>query len=332
MNLGGLLYIDMSTDELLESNINELVEGIKKHLTLKKVKPKIVKQTIVVPKKQESTTKVKEEKGTTESKEYKELHTWLKANVDMLESRFDVTTRFLIELGISSVKRLIKKYEKDEDFLANSKIDSEDIEEIISAINKEKDGPEEQIKEESWAPEEEEDQDRDQDQEEGNEEHDFIPGLNCGNCEESIFLLPKRTWPDNWGCDYRNHRGENYCFASDDPLYGCQNVYTCNWGVCQTCVERVVEGNDQEYNEELEYIRESGCLCACGRGLQMTEIECGNYSCDWYFHNDDEDNYFEGGTHVPLACCENTLESKENSECGTTICPTCFERIQSYNI
>ena len=31
MNIGGVLYIDMSTDELIESNINQLVESIQKY-------------------------------------------------------------------------------------------------------------------------------------------------------------------------------------------------------------------------------------------------------------------------------------------------------------
>jgi hypothetical protein len=72
------------------------------------------------------------------------------------------------------------------------------------------------------------------DQEQGVDLDDITPMV-CNVCDETVDAHPAGTWHDGWGCDWPGHEGENFCFSTSDPVYGCPTITQCNWGVCQTC-------------------------------------------------------------------------------------------------
>jgi IS1 family transposase len=60
----------------------------------------------------------------------------------------------------------------------------------------------------------------------------------CGKCQKTIHRHPAGTWHNGWTCDCPEHVGANY-FQGNDPVWGCDTVVSCNWGICETCWKRL---------------------------------------------------------------------------------------------
>jgi len=58
----------------------------------------------------------------------------------------------------------------------------------------------------------------------------------CGKCGHGLEEKPAGTL-QNWSCNHPNHVGEN-CFSTNERLWGCPSISTCNWGVCLACWEK----------------------------------------------------------------------------------------------
>jgi len=64
-----------------------------------------------------------------------------------------------------------------------------------------------------------------------------------------------------WSCDWPTHEGKVNAFTENDPCYGCETIFACNFGICITCYTRIHEGHDT-------YSKDSPVSCVtCGVGL-----------------------------------------------------------------
>lgn len=183
MNLGGSLYIDLSSDETLEKQSAALATAILKIVGPNRLalpQPK----TVPKPPQKPASKDAPKEAAKAPSKKQAELQAWL-GTLDIVEDRVEGYAAVLVKSGIASTRRLQKKLEEDPDFLASVGIDEGDAGEISEALEKmqaEEGGEEEEEGGEEGG--EEEEQEYDEEDEPFNE-----CDVPCGVCGKGIYRM-----------------------------------------------------------------------------------------------------------------------------------------------
>lgn len=58
--------------------------------------------------------------------------------------------------------------------------------------------------------------------------------IRCGKCNRGIKRHEPGTWHNGWRCDHPKHTGPA-SFKETDPVWGCDTILACDWGVCEEC-------------------------------------------------------------------------------------------------
>lgn len=62
----------------------------------------------------------------------------------------------------------------------------------------------------------------------------------CKKCRKPCIKHVAGTWGTGWVCDWPDHTGPDH-FTAQDPLYGCETVIECNWGICCGCWDKITQ-------------------------------------------------------------------------------------------
>jgi len=75
-----------------------------------------------------------------------------------------------------------------------------------------------------------------------------VPPICCGKCGQAVAEKSPGNWPvGRLYCDHPGHVGLNFGFKSDERVWGCPTIDSCNWGVCLACWEK---NNPSQKNQE----------------------------------------------------------------------------------
>ena len=192
MNLGGSLYVDLSSDETLEQQSAALAAAILKVVGPNRLalpEPKVAPKPPLKPASKETA----KEPAKAPSKQQAELQAWL-ASLDIVEERVARYAAALTKKGIASVRRLQKKVEDDSEFLENIGIDEGDAGEISEALEKmqeEEDAQDEDADDEDQEADDQEADDQEAEEQEYDEEDEPFNECEvpCGICGKGIYRM-----------------------------------------------------------------------------------------------------------------------------------------------